>query len=89
MSSDFPKINTLYLKLFAIQDISCTRQFTPLVLVVFFLILISDIFLIFFLPNVKCRKINLKDNNDNNKGDKIKESMSNALRINLVINEFS
>ena len=89
MSSDFQKINTLYLKLFAIQDISCTRQFTPLVLVAFFKILISDIFLIFFLPNVKSRKINLKDNNDNNKGDKIKESMNNALRINLVINEFS
>ena len=31
MSRDFQKINTLYLKFFSIQDISCTRQITPLV----------------------------------------------------------
>ena len=31
MSRDFQKINTLYLKFFFIQDISCTRQITPLV----------------------------------------------------------
>ena len=85
MSSDFQKINTLYLKLFSIQDISC--NITSLVVFVLILIYSCPWRRFFSLSNIKSRELK-KKNNNNNKGGKIKDSM-NALRLNLVITELS
>ena len=59
------KSDTLYLKLFSIQDICCIRQFTPLVQQFFFFI--SEIFLprktffFFIFSNYKSLELNLKN----------------------------
>ena len=55
MSSDFQKINTLYLKLFSIQDISWT--ITSLVVFVLILIYSCPWRRFFFLSNVKSREL--------------------------------